>query len=204
MRKPPTNEEICEQFERLEQIEDAEERQRVVAGMLQASSFLPKKMVKKYKGLDNYDDLYQVACIVLLKAIRSFNYKKSRNFYAWCYRWIKKEVARAALRHKQYLEQNEVVDFWDACMSELVVSDLEEFVFDQERGAVVERALGGLGNRSRYIINKVFGIEGSKSSLRSIGREIQVSHEQVRRMKEAALKQLGSNRALASLWRGEI
>ena len=198
--KPFTNEEICSHFEKLDKIEDATElrrtQQKVFADVLMASSFLPWKMVKRYKGLDNYEDLHQVASMVMFQAIRSFDYKISRNFYAWSYRWIKKEVAIAAFRQKRYADSFSLVDGKDLCINELADSNPEQDLFLKELDQILSSALDGLSKKPRSIIRKVFGIGESRSSLREISQDVCISHEQVRRLKDVALQQLSCDPTL--------
>lgn len=200
--QPLSNEEICERFKKLSDIKDAQRlrcaRRKTYAEVLQASSFLVRRMTMKYRGLDDYDDLYQVGLLILYQAIRTFNYRESPNFYAWCYRWIKKEIAIAAFRQKRYHQRFEVTDTRILRIEELADSNPEEYVFSIERQECLEKACKVLGKRPGYIIRKLFGVGGQRSSLREIGNNIGLSHEHVRRIKDSALQQLSRDPELVS------
>jgi RNA polymerase sigma factor (sigma-70 family) len=194
-----SNEAICAQFKRLDSIDGDDPdkiREEVYTYVVKSSTFLLRKIISKYRGLDNYDDLYQIGQLVLFKAVKSFSYTESPNFYAWCYRWIRKEVAVAAFKHRTHINKFKPIDTEKVLINRLVDIDLDDVVFSHERRDIVLGALNDLSSRSEYIIKKVFGLGEQESSLRAIGHDIGISHEHVRRLRDDAIQQLRFNQKL--------
>lgn len=190
---------ICELYQQLEGIDEPVElrkkRQEVHAQVLRATSFLPSKLAQKYKYYDNHSDLVQTGKLCLYMAIRSFNPEKSRNFYGWCFKWIRKEIARAALDQKKYYETFELTT--DPAQDSIDLLTPEDTVFVKEKDILLSNIIENLGEQKQYIITHVFGIDARPSSLRQIGKAISMSHEQVRRLKTAAIQELGQDERMA-------
>jgi len=168
--------------------------------LFEQSSFIIENRVERYKGLEDYKDLKQIAYFTLFKAIRTFDPNKSKNYYKWVYQWINKEVAVAAKRSLLYHSAIEIPDdcrsYFDGVSGE---SDLEGEMLARERIDFVNDALGLLSKKSRYIIKNVFELDACNKSLRSMGKHLGAHHSKVMRIRDEAFEQLSRNRHLEAV-----
>lgn len=150
-------------------------------------TWIPETISRKYSKYQNYTDLLQLGYLSLWRAVLSFDWSKSRNPTAYIYPWVKKEIGKAALEEKNYLERYLLVDDSLTYSSELVF-DLEKLLTQAEDRLVIKNILNKLNRDNGEVIRLVFGIGSEECSLRKAGDIIGVSHEKVRKMKEKTLK----------------
>lgn len=155
-------------------------------------SFLVYRATSRYKRFQNYEDLNQDGFIGLLKAIRKFDHTRYPNFFLYAQQWIKHSVKRSASRYDIVYNPNRKKVVY-ADLSEKEEEDpnnLEDMYFKKELSSGIQNTIIKLSEREQNIVNSIFGINTEQKSLREIASEVELTHEGVRQIKNAALSKL--------------
>jgi DNA-directed RNA polymerase sigma subunit (sigma70/sigma32) len=75
----------------------------------------------------------------------------------------------------------------------------DELTVDNERQKLATEFMGMLVNTERDVMNSLFMCSCESPTLRQIGMEMNVSHERVRQLKEAAIKRIRSSERYADM-----
>lgn len=179
--------EIVGLFEKMEQ--HPESTKEVCSVLVQKLSYIPCALVAKYKKYDNYQDLKQIAYLTFLQSILTFDYHKSCKLEAWSWQWVKKEVAKAALREKKYRAGYECLDFEEFEKEQCYFP--EDNIISLQDQVIVLKALEHINEKSQMVIKKTFGIEeDTPVSLRVLANDMGMSHESVRKIRNKAISRL--------------
>jgi len=100
------------------------------------------------------------------------------------------DVVEASVSLNQGVGSDGDVELGDLFANERSVDPADE-AEDSIRHAVVRRAVAGLPDRERRILELRFGFNGDALSLEAIGRELGITRERVRQLEAASLTKLG-------------
>ena len=201
MSKIITNSEVCKKLKAIEDLRvsannvnsktilDLEEQ------IIKAMSFLVYNKTKTYRKFPNYNDLVQEGFVGLIKAVKGFKTDMFPNFFVYASRYIKHSVKRAASRFDVVYDpgRKRVVyaDASDGENVELNEDTPESIYLAKEREHNIEGVLLNMNNREHDIIVKSFGLNHCEpQSLRDIGKDLNLTHERVRQIKEKVLVHL--------------
>lgn len=148
--------------------------------LIRGLSFIPLSAVSKYRKFTNYPDLLQVGYETLWKSIMSFDVSKSNNFFCWSYMWIRQKIAKEALKEKNYLSTYVLAGLE---IEGEESHDFEESIFKTEERHLINSSLLELSKVQHTLILDIYD---NGRSLREIGKNMKLSHESVRKMKEDA------------------
>ena len=203
-----TNDEIVDLFKRY-QSGDKFAKEDLVNGNLK----LVLSILKKYNNrTDNMDDLFQVGCIGLIKAIEKFDPSKNVKFISYAIWWVKNGI-QEFIKKRQIIihiereeetlngdistsyisdDEDESVTRKDTMFSNDSDSDSQEISKNQKK--VVYELLKNLSERERYIIECYYGIGGKREmNLEEIGKKLNLTKERVRQIKATSLSKLRSD-----------
>lgn len=179
--------EIVALFKKMDECPNSQKA--ICAQLVKQLSYIPCSLVAKYKKFKNYQDLKQVAYETFIKAIWTFDYQQSNNFKGWAWWWVRKEVAKEALKEKKYIESYATIDFKEFETSRSYVP--EDELIQLEDFIIIERALATLDSKTKLIVQKTFGLqENKRTSLRNLAVEFNMSHENVRKIRNSGIKRL--------------
>ena len=163
---------------------------------------LARSCVNRYigKGID-YDDLYQTACVGLVKAVDSFKAEAGTRFATYAARCIQNEILmhfRAEKKHTSEVSMNDTIDVdrdgnpltymdvisSDECLSEEVFRSVEA---EQAMKYVREK----LDARERQVVVMRFGLNGHPPmTQRDVAVKLGISRSYVSRIEKAAIDKL--------------
>lgn len=170
--------------------QDKEKARRTYEKILKQLSWIPASLASKYRRYENYQDLLQTGYLTLFKAMLAFDYQKSSNISGYIYPWVKSEIAKEAWHQKEYLQTYSLV----GDSKPLVITTTESPEAKYIRGEdikILKNILNNLDMDSKKIIIQTFDLEGKgKKSLREIAKEMNISHEQVRKIQLKTIKKI--------------
>ena len=153
--------------------------------LIELLSFIPYSITEKYKRYGNYSDLLQCAHETLWKSIVTFDSNKSDNFFYWAYLWIKQAVAKEALKEKEYLADYPSIDCYAIDFG--IVESAEEYYLAHEERQLISSALFKLNKKYQQVLE---GLYEEELSLRALSKQIGISHESVRNLRDVGLQEL--------------
>ena len=152
---------------------------------------------------ENSDDLFQIGCIGLIKAINTFNPLKNIKLATYASRCIENEILMFLRRNNKVKYEVSIdeplnVD-WDG--NELLLSDIlgtDEDVIskgleDEVDRRLLRQALGLLSERERSIIELRFGIDrkdGKEFTQKEVADQMNISHSYISRLEKKIMKRL--------------
>lgn len=166
----------------------------------------------RYKGNGAaISDLISEGNLGLIKAIQKFDPDKNVKFISYAVWWVRNAMQEFIKKRQTYLAVEKEEDSLNSAVTEhrltddddeyiiradVVLSDEEdeeirELHENQKR--IVDKLLASLSDRERYIVERYYGICGKEKNLEEIGKEIGITKERVRQIKEESLKKLRSN-----------
>ena len=177
---------------------DKEARQKMINGNLR----LVLSVVQKFTGRgENLDDLFQVGCIGLIKAINTFRADKNIKLATYASRCIENEILMFLRKNSS---QRTEVSFdeplntdWDG--KELLLSDvlgtegdvvLRPIEADADR-KLLSDAVGMLSQRERDIITMRFGLWGQKElTQKEVADRLGISQSYISRLEKRIILRL--------------
>ena len=194
-----TNEEKEKLFERIRE-GDEEARQQYIKGNLR----LVLSVIKRFSASsENVDDLFQIGCIGLIKAINTFNPTKKIKLATYASRCIENEILMYLRRNSKTklevsIDEPLNVD-WDG--NELLLSDIlgtdEDTIYrdlenEAERKLLV-RALNKLSSREKMIVRMRFGLdnpEGHEKTQKEVADLLGISQSYISRLEKKIMQRL--------------
>ena len=179
---------------------DQDARQQMIQGNLR----LVLSVVQKFASRgENLDDLFQVGCIGLIKAINTFDPSKKIKLATYASRCIENEILMYLRRNSKTRMEVSIdeplnVD-WDG--NELLLSDIlgteEDTIYrdlesEAERKLLV-RAIQRLGRRERAIIKMRFGLgtpDGEEKTQKEVADMLGISQSYISRLEKKILRQM--------------
>ena len=169
------NEETMELLRRTKE-GDMEAREQLIAGNLR----LVLSVIQKFSNRgENLDDLFQVGCIGLIKAIDNFNTDLDVRFSTYGVPMIIGEIRR-------YLRDNSSVRV-SRSMRDTDSKNTDESWLEH---IALKEAMNRLSDRERHILNLRF-FEGKTQM--EVSAEVGISQAQVSRLEKSAINQIKKN-----------
>ena len=179
---------------------DMEAREQLIAGNLR----LVLSVIQKFSNRgENLDDLFQVGCIGLIKAINTFKVDKKIKLATYASRCIENEILMYLRRNSKTRMEVSIdeplnVD-WDG--NELLLSDIlgtdEDVIYHDIETDVEHRllktAIGKLSGRERMIIELRFGlnsIDGEEKTQKEVADMLGISQSYISRLEKKIMKRL--------------
>ena len=161
-------------------------------------------VVKRFSGNgENMDDLFQIGCIGLIKAINSFDINKKIKLATYASRCIENEILMYLRRnHKTRMEVSidEPLNVdWDG--NELLLSDIlgtdEDIIYrnleDEAEKKLLLKAVNKLSERERTIIDLRFGLnspDGKELTQKEVADMLGISQSYISRLEKKIIKRL--------------
>ena len=179
---------------------DEEAKEQYIKGNLR----LVLSVIKRFSGSsENPDDLFQIGCIGLIKAINTFNPLKNIKLATYASRCIENEILMYLRRNNKVKMEVSIdeplnVD-WDG--NELLLSDIlgtDENIISKNLEEEVDRkllrmALDKLGERERMIIELRFGLntkDGTERTQKEVADLLGISQSYISRLEKKIIKRL--------------
>lgn len=201
--KPLSREEEHSLWERYKKQNDMGARDKLIKSNLKFVA----NIAKSYQGMGlSYADLIAEGNCGLMKAIDKFDYKRGYKTISYSVWWIRQTIMEA-LSQRAEINGETLPDDSDKEVEEesLLNSDKPDIgdeytdksyykaISDGEMKGMVSFLMDVLSDREKNIISKYFGIESKKEmTLEEIGKEMGLTKERVRQVKESAMKKLRS------------
>lgn len=160
-------------------------------------------IAKKYKsGYSDADDLISIGSIGLIKAIRSFDITKAKNFSSFASVCIENEIlmvlrSEKKLSHEQSLSSPLGVDADgnELSLSDILCDDKVNLEETADKNAAFDKikalAKSKLDDRENLIINLRFGLDGSyPKTQKEVAAEMGISRSYISRIEKAAILKL--------------
>ena len=194
-----TNEEKTDLFRRI-QNGDTDARETYIKGNLR----LVLSVIQRFSGSsENLDDLFQIGCIGLIKAINTFNPEKKIKLATYASRCIENEILmylRRNSRTRMEVSIDEPLNVdWDG--NELLLSDIlgtEEDVIYRDLEHEVEckllvKAINKLNAREKMIICLRFGLnqpDGREKTQKEVADLLGISQSYISRLEKRIMVRL--------------
>ena len=177
---------------------DQEARQKMIEGNLR----LVLSVIQRFAGRgENMDDLFQIGCIGLIKAIHTFKPDKNIKLATYASRCIENEILmylRKCSAQKTEVSIDEPLNTdWDG--NELLLSDIlgtdadavSRPLEDDAERAMLLRAIATLGERDRQIILLRFGIGGAREATQNeVADLLGISQSYISRLEKRIIRRL--------------
>jgi RNA polymerase primary sigma factor len=179
---------------------DKEARDKLVMANQRYVIKLARKFYMQLNGKVDFQELVHIGNLGLLKALNKFNLSKETRFLTYAGYWIYQTLAQEVdkfLKQENLIavslntsneEGDEIMDF----IEDFSVPNPEQVIeANQNRKRIQEIVNQALNNRERYIITKVFGLDGTPpKKIKDIAEEMGVSRQRVSFIYNRALKKL--------------
>lgn len=170
--------------------EDKKHARKTYEKILKQLSWIPASLASKYRRYENYQDLLQTGYLTLFKAMLAYDYEKSSNISGYIYPWVKSEIAKEAWGQKEYLQTYSFVGDSKPLVTTTIGSPEDEYIRGEDI-KILKNILKNLDMDSKKVLTETFDLEGKgKKSLRQIAKEMNISHEQVRKIQHKAIKKI--------------
>lgn len=181
--------ELIQMF-KLAKTQSPQDARKTHTAILKNLSWIPCSLAARYRKFDNYHDILQTGYLTLFKAILAYDYHKSANIAGYIYPWVKTEIRKEAWREKVYLGTFQFTDDIKSLDKAMVASPEDDFIRSEEI-LILQNILKKLDKDSENVIVRTFDLDGAgRSSLRELAKEMNVSHETVRKIRTKAIKKI--------------
>ena len=193
------NEETAELLKRTKQ-GDMKAREELIAGNLR----LVLSVIQKFTNRgENVDDLFQVGCIGLIKAINTFNPTKNIKLATYASRCIENEILmylRRTSKMKLEVSIDEPLNVdWDG--NELLLSDIlgteEDVIYkdmeDEVEKDLLKNAVSRLSPRERKIVELRYGLkrqDGEEMTQKEVADLMGISQSYISRLEKKIMMRL--------------
>ena len=186
----------------MKKIKDGDEkaREEFIRGNLR----LVLSIIKRFYGKgENLDDLFQVGCIGLIKAINSYDRDKNIKLATYASRCIENEILMYLRRNSKIKAEVSIdeplnVD-WDG--NELLLSDIigtdEDIIYRDIETEVeckmLKKAINQLPERERIIVDLRFGLsseDGEEKTQKEVADMLGISQSYISRLEKKIMRQL--------------
>ena len=192
-----SNEEKAELFIKIKQ-GDKKAREKFINGNLK----LVLSVIKKFNNRgENVDDLFQVGCIGLIKAINTFNIEKNIKLATYASRCIENEILmylRRSSKTKNEVSFDEPLNT-DGDGNELLLADIlgteEDIVFkdleNETDKKIVKEYICKLNSRERDIMNLRFGFNtGEEKTQKEVADMLGISQSYISRIEKKIIHKM--------------
>ena len=173
-------------------------------------------IAKIYKGRGvAMEDLIAEGNMGLVKALDKFDTSKDVKFFSYAVWWIRQSMQEAIKKHQlqsslevseeEVYEHNNPHPFIENGSNEDKVvgqlsdeEDCETKELNKYQTMILNKILHKIDKRAQYIIKSYYGLDKEEMTLEEIGKELNLSRERVRKIKEKNLRILRSEILLLS------
>ena len=197
---PLSKEEELSLWEKYKMENDLKARDKIVKSNLKFVA----SVAKPYIGMGlSYSDLIAEGNLGLMKAMEKFDYTKDFKTISYSVWWIRQTILEA-LKKRNILQGDELTQSDN--MDEENNSDSDDELLEPEKyvesfnfsninmmddSLIVSKLLDVLTEREKTVISRYFGFGSSEGmTLEEIGKELNLTKERIRQIKEGALKKL--------------
>ena len=179
---------------------DEQARELYIKGNLR----LVLSVIRRFQNSsENADDLFQIGCIGLIKAINTFNPSKKIKLATYASRCIENEILMYLRRNsktKMEVSIDEPLNVdWDG--NELLLSDIlgteEDTIYrdleDEAERKILFRALNKLSGREKLIVRMRFGLdhpEGKEMTQKEVADQLGISQSYISRLEKKIMHRL--------------
>lgn len=196
---PLSREEEHSLWEKYKKENDMSARDKIIKSNLKFVA----SVAKPYIGMGlSYSDLIAEGNLGLIKALDKFDYEKGYKTISYSVWWIKQNILEA-LKKRNIINGDEItpsetfdeednIDEDDNVTTEKYV---DTFNFDtikrNDETSIVKDLMESLTDREKRVVTDYFGLDSKEEmTLEEIGKEIGLTKERIRQIKESALKKL--------------
>jgi RNA polymerase sigma factor (sigma-70 family) len=199
-----SNDEVIKIFKQIDLLKNDQSKSTEINKLrdeiVKSLSFLVYENTKSYRKFPNYEDLVQEGFIGLIKAVKKFDYNKYPNFFMYANQWIKNGVKRSASRFDiVYNPERKRVVYAEIEKEEIDPINVEDIFLNKERQIKLKEIINEFSDRDKEIIKRLFGIDKNQQTLREIGKELDLTHERIRQIKNGLVNKLRDNKKLEEL-----
>ena len=179
---------------------DREAREKFIKGNLR----LVLSVIQRFSGSsENLDDLFQIGCIGLIKAINTFNPEKNIKLATYASRCIENEILMYLRRNnktKMEVSIDEPLNVdWDG--NELLLSDIlgtdEDVIYrgieNEVERKLLMNAVSKLSKREKTIVRLRFGlgtVDGQEMTQKEVAGLLGISQSYISRLEKKIMRQL--------------
>lgn len=169
-------------------------------------------IASRYKGNGTaISDLISEGNLGLIKAIQKFDPDKDVKFISYAVWWVRNSMQEFIKKRQACLNIEKEEDSLNSPVDMYYLKDSEDDYIikketvlsneeDEERNElhknqkkIVDKLLGNLSERERFIIEQYYGINGEEKNLEEIGNMLGITKERVRQIKFSSLTKLRSD-----------
>ena len=169
-------------------------------------------IASRYKGNGTaISDLISEGNLGLIKAIQKFDPDKDVKFISYAVWWVRNSMQEFIKKRQACLNIEKEEDSLNSPVDMYYLKDSEDDYIikketvlsneeDEERNElhknqkkIVDKLLGNLSERERFIIEQYYGINGEEKNLEEIGNMLGITKERVRQIKACSLTKLRSD-----------
>ena len=169
-------------------------------------------IASRYKGNGTaISDLISEGNLGLIKAIQKFDPDKDVKFISYAVWWVRNSMQEFIKKRQACLNIEKEEDSLNSPVDTYYLKDSEDDYIikketvlsneeDEERNElhknqkkIVDKLLGNLSERERFIIEQYYGINGEEKNLEEIGNMLGITKERVRQIKACSLTKLRSD-----------
>lgn len=196
---PLSREEEHSLWEKYKKENDMSARDKIIKSNLKFVA----SVAKPYIGMGlSYSDLIAEGNLGLIKALDKFDYEKGYKTISYSVWWIRQNILEALKKRNiingdeitpsETFDEDDSVDEDDNVTTEKYV---DTFNFDtlkrNDETSIVKDLMESLTDREKRVVTDYFGLDSKEEmTLEEIGKEMGLTKERIRQIKESALKKL--------------
>ena len=182
---------------------DTDAREKLIDGNLRLVLSIIQRFAGRGGRRENLDDLFQVGCIGLIKAVNSYDSGKNIKLATYASRCIENEILMYLRRNSKTRMEVSIdeplnVD-WDG--NELLLSDIlgtdEDVIYkdieDEVEKKLLNKAISRLTERERQIVDLRFGLsseDGTELTQKEVADMLGISQSYISRLEKKIIKRL--------------
>lgn len=196
---PLSREEEHSLWEKYKKENDMSARDKIIKSNLKFVA----SVAKPYIGMGlSYSDLIAEGNLGLIKALDKFDYEKGYKTISYSVWWIRQNILEA-LKKRNIIDGDEIMPSEDFDEENNIDEDdnitlekyIDNFNFDalqqNDESSVVKSLIETLTEREQKVISDYYGFDSKdEMTLEEIGKEMGLTKERIRQIKESALKKL--------------
>lgn len=196
---PLSREEEHSLWEKYKKENDMSARDKIIKSNLKFVA----SVAKPYIGMGlSYSDLIAEGNMGLIKALDKFDYEKGYKTISYSVWWIRQNILEALKKRNiingdeispsENFDDDENFDEDDNITPEKYVDNFNfDTIKNNDESSVVKNLMDSLTEREKMVVSSYFGLDSKEEmTLEEIGKEMGLTKERIRQIKESALKRL--------------